>query len=154
MALRSELLNPNRRLQQDSENPPSIKPFPSVEDRDAVKRIQEALVQLGYLSSDFGLNLLSGEIFGMFGKTTEAAVKAFQKDEFPTSPNDWDGMVGRGRSAGSMPGSWVMGRPQSPMATVSNRLWTPSQRNTRTPSWIHSPSCQIPGDKVTCWPSG
>src|SRR4030095_8626062 len=62
-------------------------------------RVQEALVKLGYLRADFGQNLLSGDVFGAFGKTTESAVKAFQKDAFPTSPGDWDGKVGKGTLA-------------------------------------------------------
>ena len=94
MALKSEVLRGNRRLEQAAAGPPSIKPLPAIEDPDAITRIQYALIELGFLPKDFGSSPL--ESLGIFGPGTEAAVKEFQKKAFPQSPSEWDGKVGRG----------------------------------------------------------
>lgn len=88
MVLRHSILAPSPRLQQAAVRPPSVKPSPSVEDPDAVRRIQQALAQLGFFPG-------AGNPSGVFDLQTKAAVVAFQRSAFPTDSGQWDGAVGR-----------------------------------------------------------
>ncbi|WP_165225217.1 peptidoglycan-binding domain-containing protein [Aquisphaera insulae] len=99
MALKSDLLRGNARLEQASQGPPSIKPQPAIEDPDAITRIQYALKQLGYLPKTLGTTDDFGDKIGIFGPVTTAAVKAFQMAAFPGVPSEWDGKVGKGTLA-------------------------------------------------------
>jgi peptidoglycan hydrolase-like protein with peptidoglycan-binding domain len=95
MALRSAILAGNTRLESAASGGPSIKQAPPEDDADAVRRIQKALVALGFsmpLSFPSGL---ASEPDGKFGTETYHAVLAFQKREFPQDPNQWDGRVGK-----------------------------------------------------------
>ncbi len=92
MALRHPILAGNMRLQRAAAGPPSVKPQPSLEDPDAVRRIQQALAQLGFFAN-------GADLPGVFGSGTTAAVVAFQRSAFPTDGGQWDGLVGRGTLA-------------------------------------------------------
>ena len=99
MALKSPLLQGNVRLQQASERPPSIAPLPALEpDTQAVQKIQQALVQLGFLPANFGTGAAGGlgvvEQFGIFGPVTRDALVQFQKKAFPGVVGAWDGKAG------------------------------------------------------------
>jgi hypothetical protein len=98
MALKSSILKgavPNARLEQAAVGPPSIKAAPPVDDLDAVQRIQMGLAALGLplpKSFPFGPTKLPD---GVFGAETTAAVKKFQKQVFPSQPDQWDGRMGK-----------------------------------------------------------
>jgi peptidoglycan hydrolase-like protein with peptidoglycan-binding domain len=95
MALRSAILAGNTRLEGAASGGPSIKQSPPEDDADAVRRIQKALVALGFsmpLSFPSGL---ASEPDGKFGTETYRAVLAFQKREFPNDSIQWDGRVGK-----------------------------------------------------------
>ena len=92
MALQSEILSGNQRLDAAAAGGPSIKKRPPDDDPDAVARIQRALVELGHpLPISFG----SGMADGVFGNETFNAVVAFQKKVFPGQWSEWDGRVGQ-----------------------------------------------------------
>ncbi len=95
MALRSAILSGNVRLEAVTNGSPSVKRRPPDDDVDAVKRIQKALVALGFplpLSFPGGPN---AEPDGKFGNETFNAVQKFQKSAFPNSFSEWDGRVGK-----------------------------------------------------------
>lgn len=99
MALRSQELAGDPRLEQAALGPPSLKPQPVQEPRDAVARLQVALVKTGDLPSGFADQVGAGDIPGLFGRQTTEAVKAFQRRAFPGQPQQWDGFVGKGTLA-------------------------------------------------------
>lgn len=92
--LKSPLLSGNPRLQQASKGPPSIRKRPPDDDKDAVQRIQKALVELGFTlpkSFKWGPNSPPD---GLYGSETEGAVRDFQKREFAGKMSEWDGRCG------------------------------------------------------------
>ena len=95
MALSSGVLAGNPRLEQAALGPPSIRPLPSIEDPDAIRRIQQGLVALGFLPGFFFEQVGAGDLPGKFGPQTVVAVKAFQASAFPNDRSQWDGIVGR-----------------------------------------------------------
>lgn len=93
MPLRSEILAGNARLEAAANGAPSVKKAPPADDPDAVRRIQKALVALGFpLPISFPPG---GEPDGKFGTETFNAVIAFQRHAFPGEPGQWDGRVGK-----------------------------------------------------------
>src|SRR3546814_5766692 len=62
---------------------PSVKKRPPDDDPDAIRRIQRALVELGFPLPKSFPGGASGEPDGLFGPETFNAVHAFQKREFP-----------------------------------------------------------------------
>jgi peptidoglycan hydrolase-like protein with peptidoglycan-binding domain len=94
MPLQSSILAGNARLEQAHAGGPSVKPGPPHDDVDAVRRIQRALVALGFslpLSFPNGPN---ADPDGIYGSETRQAVVAFQKRAFPNSFSEWDGRTG------------------------------------------------------------
>lgn len=94
MALQSLILAGSPRLEQAAAGPPSIRKRPPDDDPDAVRRIQHALVRLGFALPKSFPNGAAGEPDGLFGPETSNAVYAFQKREFPNQYGQWDGRVG------------------------------------------------------------
>jgi peptidoglycan hydrolase-like protein with peptidoglycan-binding domain len=93
--LTSDILAGSPRLEEAASGGPSVKKKPLADDPDAVRRIQKALVALGFpLPISFAAGP-SGEPDGIFGQETYQAVLAFQKREFPKEPGQWDGRVGK-----------------------------------------------------------
>jgi peptidoglycan hydrolase-like protein with peptidoglycan-binding domain len=93
MTLKSDILAGNPRLELAASGGPSVKI--GEHDADAVKRIQTALVALGFpmrVSFPDGPN---GAPDGIYGQETSQAVNAFQRREFPKKPGEWDGRAGR-----------------------------------------------------------
>ena len=64
---------------------------------------------------------------GAFGRTTHAAVVAFQRKTFPKNPGEWDGVVGRNTRMA------LMGRAVAP-AALSNRRSVPASQVRRRPA--------------------
>jgi peptidoglycan hydrolase-like protein with peptidoglycan-binding domain len=94
MSLQSSILAGNARLEQAANGPPSVKRRPPDDDSDAVRRIQRALVALGFPLPKSVPNGPSGDPDGVFGDETLNAVYGFQK-AFSDQPNEWDGRVGK-----------------------------------------------------------
>jgi peptidoglycan hydrolase-like protein with peptidoglycan-binding domain len=95
MPLRSAILAGNARLEAAANGAPSVKKAPPADDAEAVRRIQKALVTLGFpLPISFPQGP-SGEPDGKFGTETFNAVIAFQRHAFPNEPGQWDGRVGK-----------------------------------------------------------
>jgi peptidoglycan hydrolase-like protein with peptidoglycan-binding domain len=94
MALQSAILAGNSRLEQAADGGPSVKKRPPDDDEDAVRRIQNALVALGFPLPKSFPNGPSGAPDGKFGDETFGAVKGFQRQVFPKTPQEWDGRVG------------------------------------------------------------
>jgi peptidoglycan hydrolase-like protein with peptidoglycan-binding domain len=92
MALQSEILSGNQRLDNAAAGGPSIKKRPPDDDPEAVKKIQRALVELGH---PLPVSFSSGEPDGVFGNETFNAVMAYQKKVFPGQWAEWDGRVGQ-----------------------------------------------------------
>jgi peptidoglycan hydrolase-like protein with peptidoglycan-binding domain len=93
--LKSELLSGNARLDNAASGGPSVKKAPPADEPEAVRRIQKALVALGF---PLPLSFTSGptnEPDGQFGDETFRAVISFQKREFPQTPGEWDGRCGK-----------------------------------------------------------
>ncbi len=91
MPLQSAILAGNPRLEQAATTGPSVKQGPPHDDPSAVAAIQRALVALGFpLPQSF----VGGQADGIFGPETFRAVYSFQRQEFPGSPNEWDGRCG------------------------------------------------------------
>lgn len=55
---------------------------------DDVKEMQKRLIERGFSCGSSGTD-------GSFGPATEKAVKAFQKDQWPVTPSEWDGLAGK-----------------------------------------------------------
>src|SRR5262245_7432485 len=94
MPLQSAILAGNPRLEQAHAGGPSVKPGPRHDDVDAVRRIQRALVALGFslpLSFPDGPG---GDPDGIYGSETRNAVVGFQKRVFPNAFSEWDGRTG------------------------------------------------------------
>jgi hypothetical protein len=93
--LKSTILAGNPRLESAASGGPSVKMAPPYDDANAVRRIQKALVALGYsmpISFPAGP---AGEPDGRFGQETYRTVVAFQKGVFPRDASQWDGRVGK-----------------------------------------------------------
>jgi hypothetical protein len=94
MPLTSLILAGNARLDQAAAGGPSVKVAPPPDDPDAVRRIQRALLALGFpmpISFPAGPN---NDPDGKFGHETFQTVIAFQRKVFPSDPKQWDGRVG------------------------------------------------------------
>ncbi len=95
MALQSTILAGNARLEQAAAGGPSVKKAPPADDPDAVRRLQRALVALGFpLPKSFPLGA-SGEPDGKFGDETFTQLQKFQKQAFPNQFSEWDGRAGK-----------------------------------------------------------
>jgi hypothetical protein len=95
MSLQSSILSkpsPNARLESAANGGPSLKPLPTSEDQEAVRRLQFALIALGY---KLPRSVHNGQPDGKFGWETESAVISFQKFAFPREPRQWDGRPGQ-----------------------------------------------------------
>uniref|UniRef100_UPI003593EFCB peptidoglycan-binding domain-containing protein n=1 Tax=Desulfococcus sp. TaxID=2025834 RepID=UPI003593EFCB len=95
MPFKSSILAGSPRLDQAAAGGPAVKPAPPPDNPDAVRRIQKALVALGFplpLSFPNGPN---PDPDGKYGQETFTAVIAFQRKAFPTDPSQWDGRVGK-----------------------------------------------------------
>ena len=92
--LKSTLLSGNQRLEQASNGPPSIRKRPPDDDADAVRRIQKALVKLGFNLPKSFKSGPNAEPDGLYGPETEKAVRDFQKKAFPGKMSEWDGRCG------------------------------------------------------------
>jgi len=126
MALASSILSGNARLEQVSGGAPSVKKAPPNDDVDAVQRIQRALVELGFalpLSFPGGA---TGQPDGIFGNETYRQVIAFQKQSFPSDPNQWDGRVGR-LTLGQMDQALPSDEPIGPMVVLPESELTASR---------------------------
>jgi peptidoglycan hydrolase-like protein with peptidoglycan-binding domain len=95
MALQSNILAGNARLEAVSTGAPSVKRRLPDDDEDAVRRIQNALVALGIPLPNSFPNGPNGAPDGVFGTETFNGVQRFQKTAFPASPSEWDGRVGK-----------------------------------------------------------
>jgi len=99
MPLRSRILSGNARLEDVAAGGPPVRELPHVEtDPDAVRRIQKAMVALGFRSfftSKTFSEGFDGEPDGRYGLETVNAVKAFQRLNFPNDPSRHDGRVGK-----------------------------------------------------------
>jgi hypothetical protein len=118
MALESKILSGNTRLDSAASGGPSIKPAPSPDDPDAVKRIQKALVALKFplpLSFPAGP---TNEPDGKFGQETYSQVIAFQQMVFPKDSSQWDGRVGK-NTLGAMDSRLPKGSSPTPSSTVT-----------------------------------
>jgi peptidoglycan hydrolase-like protein with peptidoglycan-binding domain len=93
MTLKSDILAGSPRLELAASGGPSVKM--GTHEPEAVKRIQNALLALGFPMPISFPNGPSGEPDGIFGQETYKAVIAFQRREFPQQPGEWDGRVGR-----------------------------------------------------------
>lgn len=95
MPLQSAILAGSPRLEQAVGGGPSVKRRPPDDDADAVRRIQNALVALGFPLPNSFPNGPGGAPDGIYGDETFNAVQRFQKSVFPGSPGEWDGRAGR-----------------------------------------------------------
>jgi hypothetical protein len=95
MALKSQILSGNTRLEKAAVGPPSVKPAPPNDDVDAVRRIQRALVALGHPLKRSFPDGPTKDPDGKYGQETYATVIAFQKRVFKNEPKEWDGRVGK-----------------------------------------------------------
>jgi peptidoglycan hydrolase-like protein with peptidoglycan-binding domain len=95
MALQSAVLRGNARLDEAAGGGRSVKRRPPDDDADAVRRIQNALVALGFPLPKSFPNGPAGAPDGLFGSETFTAVQGFQRQVFPSSPGAWDGRVGK-----------------------------------------------------------
>jgi peptidoglycan hydrolase-like protein with peptidoglycan-binding domain len=93
MTLQSDILAGSPRLELAASGGPSVKK--GEHEPDAVKRIQNALLALGFPMPTSFPNGPAGEPDGIFGQETFNTVIAFQRREFPDKPAEWDGRVGR-----------------------------------------------------------
>jgi putative peptidoglycan binding protein len=93
MGLQSSILAGSSRLDQAASTGPSVKPGVP-DDSDAIRRIQKALVALGYpLPLSFRLGP-GAEPDGIYGNETMNGVTKFQRKAFPASQVEWDGRAG------------------------------------------------------------
>jgi peptidoglycan hydrolase-like protein with peptidoglycan-binding domain len=99
MALTSKILKGNPRLDSAANGGPPLRELPQNDDPEAVKRLQNALVALGYQSYFTAKSFPNGfdsDPDGRFGQETYNAVMAFQrKKAFPGNPGQWDGRAGK-----------------------------------------------------------
>lgn len=95
MAYKSSLFTGNTRLDEIAAGGPSLKPWDSGNDPDAVRRLQKALVQLvGSMPKSFP-NGPMAEPDGVYGRETQDYVMRFQRKAFPGITKEWDGRIGR-----------------------------------------------------------
>ncbi len=95
MILKSDILSGNARLEVAASGGAPVKIKPPLDQPDAVKRIQRALVALGFRMPLSFPNGAGSEPDGIFGNETYQTVVAFQRREFSKEPGQWDGRVGR-----------------------------------------------------------
>jgi peptidoglycan hydrolase-like protein with peptidoglycan-binding domain len=93
MTLKSDILAGSPRLELAALGGPSVNM--GANEPDAVKRIQKALVALGFPMPISFPDRPGGEPDGIFGHETYRTVIAFQRREFLNKPDQWDGRVGR-----------------------------------------------------------
>ena len=125
--LTSTILAGNGRLDGAASGGPSIKKAPPAEEPEAVRRIQKALVALGFAMPRSFPAGPTNEPDGEFGDETFTVILAFQRREFPKDPGQWDGRCGRntlGRMdellpKGSADDSAAVTLPLSQMSTSS-----------------------------------
>jgi peptidoglycan hydrolase-like protein with peptidoglycan-binding domain len=129
MTLKSDILAGSPRLELAASGGPSVRM--GAHEPDAVKRIQKALVALGFPMPISFPNGPAGEPDGIFGQETYQKVIAFQRREFPKKPAEWDGRVGRNTLArmdellgGSDDGSVTV--PGDQLATSQCRMRFPT----------------------------
>jgi len=91
--LKSSILTGNTRLESAASGGPSVKRAPPEDEPEAVRRIQKALVALGF-SMPLSFSS-SGNPDGKFGSETYSTVVSFQKRQFPQDPSQRDGRVGK-----------------------------------------------------------
>lgn len=118
--LRSTILAGNARLEIAASGGPSIKMAPPADDVEAVRRIQKALVELGFSMPVSFPKGPAGEPDGEFGPETYRTVLAFQRREFPKDPGQWDGRVGKntlGKMDESLAGASEVVLPFAQVAT-------------------------------------
>src|SRR5262245_2712651 len=93
--LTSAILAGNARLDSAAAGGPSVKKAPPADDPEAVRRIQKALVALGFSMPRSFPAGPANEPDGKFGDETFQAVQGFQRREFPKEPGQWDGRCGK-----------------------------------------------------------
>jgi peptidoglycan hydrolase-like protein with peptidoglycan-binding domain len=93
--LKSAILAGNARLDNAASGGPSVKKAPPADDPDAVRRIQKALATLGFAMPISFPAGPTGEPDGKYGNETFQTVIAFQKQQFPSEPGQWDGRCGK-----------------------------------------------------------
>lgn len=153
MALQSAILAGSPRLEQAAAGGPSVKKRPPDDDPDAVRRIQRALVQLGFALPKSFPNGPAGEPDGLFGPETFNAVYGFQKREFPNQYGQWDGRVGPNTLAKmdaqlprAAPDEERMVRQSMRVATVSRCETKADQPGTTRPGFTR-PGFMPPGSR-------
>jgi hypothetical protein len=93
--LKSAVLAGNARLDGAAAGGPSIKKAPPADDPDAVRRIQRALVALGFPMPRSFPGGPTSQPDGEFGDETFQRVISFQRREFPKDSGQWDGRCGK-----------------------------------------------------------
>lgn len=119
MPLKSTILTGSARLEQAAAGGPSVKKAPPADDPDAVKRIQRALVTLGFPLPKSFPNGPAQDPDGKYGMETFNAVQAFQKQTFPAEVKQWDGRVGKNTLAKMDERLPASAPPAPPPATVT-----------------------------------
>ena len=95
MTFKSHILEGNPRLDQAATGGPSVKRAPPHDDPDAIKRIQRALMALGYSLPRSSPDGPYGEPDGIYGEEVFTVVSQFQRRVFPNDFREWDGRTGK-----------------------------------------------------------
>lgn len=147
MPLQSVFLSGSPRLEQAATTGPSMKE--GEPDHAAVRRLQKALVALGYPLPRSFPGGATAEPDGLYGGETAGAVLQFQRKAFPGSPSEWDGRAGPKtlpkmdailpKRAGPLPPapdpvSYVCGPDVTAQIAA---IWTRIQNEFRTRGWIN-----------------
>lgn len=139
--LQSNLLSGNQRLQQAANGPPSIRKRPPDDDADAVRRIQKALIKLGFNLPISFPNGPAMEPDGRYGPETEKAVRDFQKREFAGQMSEWDGRCGP-NTLGKMDVLLSPSQPAQPMHLLLRDISCKSNCRQATPGPASGPGGQ------------
>jgi peptidoglycan hydrolase-like protein with peptidoglycan-binding domain len=118
MALQSAILSGNARLDSAAGGGPSVKRRPPDDDADAIRRIQNGLVALGFPLPKSFPNGSGGAPDGVFGDETFTALQKFQRQVFPKLPGEWDGRAGK-KTLEEMDQRLPKGSAPSPVASMS-----------------------------------